>query len=129
MVVMAYFAKLNNGTVEKVISVSNSDLGEPAYSFPQTEQTGLEFISNILGLDGEWLQTSYNASFRRNYAGIGFSYDHGRDAFIPPKPFPSWLLDDETCRWIAPVAYPDDGKAYTWDETTTNWKEITNDPV
>ena len=93
---MAYFAKLNNGTVERVISVSNSDLGEPASSFPQTEQAGREFISNILCLEGEWLQTSYNASFRRNYAGIGFSYDHGRDAFIPPNPFPSWLLDDET---------------------------------
>ena len=95
---------------------------------PRPSRRGGSLYQISLGLDGEWLQTSYNASFRKNYAGIGFSYDHVRDAFIPPKPFPSWLLDDETCRWIAPVAYPDDGKAYTWDETITNWKEITNDP-
>lgn len=122
---MGYFAKLTNGMVEKVISVSNYDLGEPASSFPQTEQAGRDFISNILGLDGEWLQTSYNATFRKNYAGIGFFYDYIKDAFIPPKPFTSWLLDDETCRWIAPVAYPNDGKAYIWDESITSWKEIT----
>ena len=126
---MGYFAKITNGTVENVISISNSVLGEPELSFPQTELHGIEFIAQILKLDGEWLQTSYNSSFRKNYAGIGFSYDHQRDAFIPPRPFASWLLDEDLCRWIAPVPYPEDGKTYTWDESSISWKEINNDPV
>lgn len=126
---MGYFAKITNGTVGNVISISNSVLGEPGLSFPQTEPLGIEFILQTLKLDGEWLQTSYNSSFRKNYAGIGFSYDHQRDAFIPPKPFASWLLDEDLCRWIAPVPYPEDGKTYTWDESSISWKEINNDPV
>ena len=69
-------------------------------------------------------RTSYNNRIRKNYAGIGYSYDPDRDAFIPPKPFPSWVLVEETCRWDAPVLYPSDGKMYNWDETTINWVEI-----
>jgi len=65
----------------------------------------------------------YNANFRKNYAGIGYTYDSGRDAFVPPKPFASWTLDEDTARWQAPVAYPTDGKIYTWDEDTVNWIE------
>lgn len=126
---MGYFAKITNGTVENVISISNSVLGEPGLSFPQTELPGIEFIAQTLKLDGEWLQTSYNSSFRKNYAGIGFSYDHQRDAFIPPKPFESWLLDEALCRWIAPTPYPEDGKVYIWDETSVSWREIANDLV
>lgn len=69
-------------------------------------------------------RTSYNNRIRKNYAGIGYSYDPDKDAFIPPKPFPSWVLVEETCRWDAPIAYPSDGKMYNWDETTINWVEI-----
>jgi len=122
---MGYFAKLKNGIVERVISVSNSVLGEPSSLFPDTESIGIDFIANTLGLDGEWKQTSYNSNFRKNYAGIGFVYDQQRDSFIPPKPFPSWILDEQTCKWIPPIPYPDDGKYYVWDEETTTWKEIT----
>jgi hypothetical protein len=70
-------------------------------------------------------RTSYHGNIRKNYAGIGYTYDSERDAFIPPKPFPSWVLVEETCRWDAPVVYPNDGKAYTWDEATTTWIEMT----
>jgi hypothetical protein len=70
------------------------------------------------------VRTSYNGNIRKNYAGIGFTYDEARDAFIPPQPFPSWILDEETCRWEAPVTYPDDGVMYEWDEETTNWVAI-----
>jgi hypothetical protein len=83
---------------------------------------------------GEWLQTSYNTHggvhknggtpLRKNYAGIGFTYDSQRDAFIPPQPYPSWTLVEETCQWTAPVLYPTDGKMYQWDEATTNWVQI-----
>ena len=70
-------------------------------------------------------RTSYHGNIRKNYAGIGYTYDSERDAFIPPKPFPSWVLVEETCQWNAPVDYPNDGKAYYWDENSTNWIEAT----
>lgn len=70
------------------------------------------------------VRTSYNGNIRKNYAGIGYTYDEGRDAFIPPQPFPSWTLDEDTCDWVAPVAYPDDGQRYEWDEDTTSWVQI-----
>ena len=69
-------------------------------------------------------RTSYNANIRKNYAGIGYTYDAGRDAFIPPKSYASWVLNEDTCQWSAPVAMPDDGKTYTWDEATTSWIEV-----
>lgn len=125
---MAYFAQINDsGIVEKVISINNSVIGEPDNSFPTTESAGVDFITNTLRIDGTWKQTSYNKSFRKNYAGIGFSYDPIRDAFVPPQPFPSWLLNEQTCLWEAPVPKPE-GNWY-WDETTTSWKEIANDPL
>ena len=125
---MAYFAKLTDGIVESVISINNSVIGEPSIPFPETEQIGIDFITKILGLDGDWKQTSYNSSFRKNYAGIGFSYDYELDAFVPPQPFPSWTLDTEKCKWIPPIPHPNDGNYYVWDEETISWKEITNDP-
>lgn len=70
------------------------------------------------------VRTSYNNNIRKNYAGIGYTYDDGRDAFIPPQPYPSWVLNEDTCRWDAPVAYPDDGQVYVWDEDTTSWVQI-----
>lgn len=105
---MAHFAKLNNNIVTEVI-VAEKD-------FINSGQVGDEFL---------WVQTSYNANFRKNYAGLGYTYDKIRDAFIPPKPFPSWVLDEETCNWNSPVPMPMDGKMYTWNEETTNWVEVT----
>jgi hypothetical protein len=76
------------------------------------------------GLGGTWVKTSYNGNIRKNYAGIGYTYDANRDAFVPPKPFNSWLLDEDTCQWKAPIEYPTDGLMYEWDEELTDWKPI-----
>ena len=115
---MGHFAKVVDGTVTQVI------VAEPEF-----------FNTFVDSSPGEWVQTSYNTSggthrlggtpLRKNYAGIGYSYDRTRDAFIPPKPYASWLLNDDTCLWEAPSAMPDDGKMYTWDEGTTSWVEVT----
>jgi hypothetical protein len=122
---MAYFAKLDNtNTVVNVISVSNEACGEPTLTFPDTCAAGRAFIANTLKLDGIWKQTSFNSSFRGTYAGIGYTYDAERDSFIPPKPFDSWLLDEDTYRWEAPVTYPTDGLTYIWNEENIDWELI-----
>ena len=85
-----------------------------------------DFInSGVVGDSFRWVQTSYNGNFRKNYAGIGYLYDSNRDAFIGPREYVSWILNETTCRWEPPVAYPDDGKRYAWNEATTSWDEIT----
>ena len=117
---MAHFAQLENNVVKQVIVVSNQDILDE--NGQESEQKGIDFCSNLLG--GTWKQTSYNAKIRKNYAGIGYTYDEGRDAFIPPKPFDSWLLDEDTCQWKAPVDYPTDGGRYLWNETTTSWDAV-----
>ena len=115
---MAHFAKINdNNFVVQIIVVSNADAPDP---FPGSEALGQQFIAG-LGLGGIWKQTSYNGTFRKNYASIGCVWDEQRDAFIPPQPFPSWVLDEETCNWVAPVPYPDDGEQYWWDEGAASW--------
>jgi len=119
---MAYFAQIENNIVQQVISISNFDAPDPAPS--NSEPLGQAFIANVLKLGGTWKQTSYNGTFRKHYAGIGYTYDDVLDAFIPPKPYPSWLLNTETCNWEAPVPYPNDGKSYYWDEETQQWVEI-----
>lgn len=119
---MAYFAQLNDDNVVlQVISVSNTDAPDPAPE--RSEPLGQAFIAS-LGLPGVWRQTSYNGRIRKNYAGIGYTYDETRDAFIPPQPYPSWLLDEATCRWEPPVPYPNDGEMYTWDEDTQTWEPV-----
>jgi hypothetical protein len=118
---MAHFAQLENNIVTKIIVVANKVIIDENGN--ENEQIGIDFCSNLLG--GTWKQTSYNGSIRKNYAGIGFTYDEGRDAFIAPKVFNSWLLDEATCQWKAPVDYPTDGKFYEWNEETTNWNEVT----
>lgn len=119
---MAYFAQLNSdNVVQQVISINNSVVNEPEYGFPQTEPFGQVFIDQTLKIPGTWKQTSFNKSFRKNYAGIGYTYDPARDAFIPPKPFPSWVLNEDTCLWESPIPYPQDGKTYTWDEDGKTW--------
>ena len=109
---MAHFAELDqNNVVLRVLVTDNN--------FPNE---GYDWLVESFG--GVWVQTSYNATIRKNYAGIGYVYDSERDAFIAPQPFASWTLDEETCRWEAPATKPDDGKFYTWDEETTTWKEV-----
>ena len=100
---MAHFAKIESGVVTEVIVA---------------EQAHIDTLS------GTWVQTSYNASIRKNYAGIGYTYDSSKNAFIAPKPHASWTLNNTTCKWESPVAFPTDGKSYEWDENTTSWKEI-----
>jgi len=118
---MAHFAQLNNeNIVTQVIVVANQDIIDE--NGKESEQKGINFCYNLLG--GTWKQTSYNGKMRKNYAGIGYTYDEDRDAFIPPKPYNSWLLDENICQWKAPVDYPTDDKMYSWDEDTTSWKEL-----
>ena len=111
---MAHFAKVLNGKVTQVIVAEQ------------------EFIDNVVETEaGTWVQTSYNTHggvhslggtpLRKNYAGIGYTYDKTRDAFIAPKPYASWILNEDTCQWEAPVAYPDDDNKYTWNETNQTW--------
>jgi len=120
---MAYMAQLDdNNTVLRVLSVSNADCPDPA---PANEAQGAAFLES-LGLGTNWKQTSFNATFRKNYAGIGYTFDAVRDAFIAPQPYASWILNETTCQWEPPVPYPTDGKNYSWDETTTAWVEIVN---
>lgn len=123
---MAHFAQLDEGNVVlQVIVVSNDVINnEP---FPQSEATGVAFCQSLYGADTKWAQTSYNASFRYNYAGIGYTFDatpEPNGAFIPPKPYPSWLLNTTTFQWQAPVPYPNDGNTYQWDEATQSWVEV-----
>ena len=120
---MAHFAQLNEeNIVTQVIVVANQDTADQ--SGVEDEAIGIAFCNKLLG--GNWKQTSYNGRIRKNYAGIGYKYDADLDAFIPPQPFASWLLDNETCQWKAPVDYPTDDKRYTWDEETLTWKEISD---
>lgn len=118
---MAHFAQLENNIVTKVIVVVNATIIDENGN--ESEQIGIDFCSNLLG--GTWKQTSYNSNIRKNFAGIGYTYDEGRDAFIAPKPYNSWLLDETTCQWKAPVDMPIDDKRYTWNEATTSWDAIT----
>ena len=117
---MASFVKLENGIVVQGTVVNNAELLDE--NGVESESKGIAFCSNLLG--GTWKQTSYNARIRKNYAGIGYTYDETLDAFVPPKPFNSWLLDTDKAQWKAPVDMPVDDKRYTWDEATTSWVEL-----
>ena len=117
---MAYFAKLNsNNIVENVISINNTVITDA--NGVEQEQLGIDFINQLYNTNDTWKQTSYNNKIRKNYAGIGYTYDSQRDAFIPPKPFNSWILNEETCNWNAPIPYPNDGQKYSWNEETQSW--------
>ena len=105
---MSHFAKINENNIVTEVIVAEQD-----------------FInSGAVGDSFKWVQTSYNSNFRKNYAGVGYIWEEAKDAFIAPQPFPSWTLDESTCQWEPPVAEPDDGKEYYWNEATTNWTEI-----
>jgi len=106
---MSHFAKIDSNNVVTEVIVAEQD-------FINSGAVGDSFL---------WIQTSYNKNFRKNFAGKGFTYDKIRDAFIPPQPYPSWTLDEDTCLWEAPVAYPEDGNIYEWNETDQQWDEVT----
>ena len=117
---MAYFAKLGTGNiVETVISINNSVITDS--NGVEQEKLGLYFINKLYNTRDVWKQTSYNNNFRKNYAGIGYQYDQARDAFIPPKPFNSWILNETTCLWESPIPYPQDNNKYSWNEQTLSW--------
>jgi hypothetical protein len=119
---MAHFAKLNNkNIVEQVIVIDNNDIQN--LEFPDSEPIGQQFIQS-LGLEETWIQTSYNGNFRKNYAGIGFVYDNDLDAFIPPQPYPSWVLDTTRGIWEPPIPYPVNDNDYVWDEQLQQWVNI-----
>ena len=126
---MAHFAKLGIGNKVLKVEVVSNDVAT-------TEQAGVDFLNNLYGTNDIWKQTSYNTKsgvhktgetpFRKNYAGIGYKYDTSRDAFIPPKPYNSWTLNETTCLWEAPVARPEDDQDYMWNETTKQWDLVDN---
>ena len=115
---MAHFAKLNEDNTVVAVHVVNNEV--ITVDGAESEQAGIDFLTELHG-HTLWKQTSYNGSFRKNYAGIGYQYDQTRDAFIPPKPFNSWILNEDTCRWEAPVAMPQDDNRYAWNESTLSW--------
>lgn len=115
---MAHFAKLDeNNIVTEVIVVGNKDTSD--VNGVEKEYIGAAFCEKLFG--GTWKQTSYNATFRKHYAGIGYTFDATRNAFIPPKPHASWVLNETSCSWEAPVAMPTDGQSYLWNEETLSW--------
>jgi hypothetical protein len=117
---MAHFAKLDGNNVVLEVTVINNIEMLTADNI-ESEMMGVAFLIRWSGGYSNWKQTSYNGKIRKNFAGVGYTYDAQRDAFIPPKPFPSWTLNEDTCLWEPPVAYPTDGKRYQWDEETTSW--------
>jgi hypothetical protein len=129
---MAHFAQLDeNNVVTQVIVVSNNELLDA--SGQEREEMGIGFCQRLFG--GNWKQTSYNHNFRKRYAGIGYTYNSEHDAFIPPKPYNSWVLDTQELNWKAPVDAPADmgvgegKKSYTWNEETTSWDEVVEQPA
>jgi hypothetical protein len=127
---MAHFAKLGKGNIVETVVVVSNDIAT-------TEQAGVDFLNNLYKTKDVWKQTSYNATIRKNYASIGYKYDQARDAFIPPKPFNSWLFIEETCNWRPPVDYPETytknltdeqgnplKDRYYWNENKVNWELI-----
>jgi hypothetical protein len=111
---MAHFAKLGVGNIVETVIVVSNDIAT-------TEQAGSDFLNNLYNTRDVWKQTSYNSNIRKNFAGVGYTYDQTRDAFIAPKPYNSWILNETTCLWEAPVALPDTENRYNWNEETQQW--------
>jgi hypothetical protein len=111
---MAHFAKLGVGNIVERVEVVHNDIAT-------NEQAGVDFLNNLYKTRDVWKQTSYNNNIRKNYAGIGYKYDQTRNAFIAPKPYNSWILNEDTCQWESPVVYPNDGQNYNWNEQNQSW--------
>jgi hypothetical protein len=118
---MAHFCKLGTGNIVLEVQVISNDIAT-------TEQAGVDFLNSLYGTNDVWKQTSYNANIRKNFAGVGYKYDQTRDAFVPPKPFDSWVLNETTCRWEAPIPMPertqeqiDNQNYYKWNEENRSW--------
>ena len=111
---MSHFAEIDENNIVIRVLVGDNDMPNEGYDW---------FVENLGGI---WIKTSYNGNIRKNYAGIGYTYDEELDAFIPPKPFDSWTLNETTCLWQAPTPYPQDGRVYRWDEESLTWVEIEN---
>lgn len=125
---MAHFAQIDtNNIIINIIVIHNNELLDQQGN--EIEQKGINFCKTLFGQDTKWIQTSYNASIRKNYAGIGYTYDETLDAFIPPKPFNSWVLDTDKAQWKAPVAMPIDGNRYKWNEEILTWIETSNNKI
>jgi hypothetical protein len=124
---MAHFAKIGKGNIVVAVNVVNNEVITDANGVEQ-EQLGVDFLNNLFNSRDVWKQTSYNGNIRKNFAAIGFSYDQSRDAFIAPKFYESWVLNEDTCQWEAPVAKPeltqeqiDNNNYYSWNEETKQW--------
>ena len=123
---MAHFAELDeNNVVLRVIVVGNKDTADA--NGVEKEYIGAAFCERLFG--GRWVQPSYNGNKRKNYAGIGYTYREDIDAFVPPKPYASWVLNNDTAQWEAPTPMPTDGKRYSWDEKTKSWVVVTGEPA
>ena len=119
---MAHFAEIDSNldnVVLRVIVIGNDDILDE--NGVESEVLGIAFCKNLFGEETEWVQTSYNNTFRKNYAGAGWMYDEGRDAFIPPQPYASWTLNEETCHYNPPVMPPNDTQQWFWNEATVSW--------
>ena len=114
---MAHFVKLGVGNIVNRVEVVSNDIAV-------NEQAGVDFLNNLYKTRDIWKQTSYNGNMRKNFAAIGYTYDESRDAFISPQPYPSWILDEDTCIWKAPIEVPSDDKHYFWDESSKSWNEF-----
>ena len=115
---MAHFAKIGIGNIVEKVEVESNNIAT-------TEQAGVDFLRNLYNdQNAQWFQTSYNNNIRKNFAGIDYTYDQARDAFIEPKPFNSWTLNETTCNWESPVVKPDDGQNYVWNEENQQWNLI-----
>ena len=114
---MAHFAKLGTGNIVEKVEVVSNDIAT-------NEQAGVDFLNNLYKTRDVWKQTSYNWNIRKNYAGVGFTYDETLDAFIPPKEFKSWILNETTCLWEAPVEKPTDDQLYKWNEEDQTWDVV-----
>jgi hypothetical protein len=118
---MAHFAELGiDNVIVRVVAIANDAITDS--NSDEQESLGIDLCRSFFG--GTWRQTSYNKNIRKNFAGVGYTYNLSKDAFIPPKPYASWVLNDTTCLWEAPAAIPTDGKRYRWDEDSTSWVEV-----
>lgn len=119
---MAHFARIENNIVTQVIVVNNQELLDE--NNQEQESLGIAFCKSLFGENTQWRQTSYNRNLRKNFAGIGYTFNEERDDFVAPQPYDSWNLNLHDGQWYPPVSYPNDGKAYYWDETTLSWIQI-----